>query len=110
MSADRWLTNLESLERMERELEEATATGNKSAIALAKFKLADVKRAMALIEMENGGRISIGPPKGTIHRTAEAIAADGIIGIYRQGAGDGPASSIKEWAHYDINKGAPSGP
>lgn len=57
----------------------------------ARFKQADVARTLAKIRMEQNGRITIGQPMATEFRTSEAIAADGIIGIYKEGAGTGPA-------------------
>jgi hypothetical protein len=103
----RWITNLESTERLQADVKNAefalkqakdSGEGVKQAthmLSLAKFRLADNRKTMREIENENAGRISVGPPMGTPYKTAEDIAKDGIIGIYRQGAGDGPAVSFK---------------
>ena len=103
MTQSRWITNLESVgslveavTKAEQALKAAEQSKSddsrvaQSILDVAQFKLADVKRAMAAIEIETQGRFSIGEPQATQWRTAEEIAAQGIIGIYRQGAGDGP--------------------
>lgn len=103
MSSDRWITNLESTAALETAVRNAevalkvakdTGEGVRQATAMlsvAKYKLADNKKTMHEISRENGDRIAIGEPRATPYKTAEAIAAEGIVGIYRQGAGDGPS-------------------
>lgn len=59
-------------------------------LQIARFKQSDVAKTMRQIEMETNGRFTIGRPMATEFKTQEAIEADGIIGIYRMGAGDGP--------------------
>jgi hypothetical protein len=90
MVISRWVTNLESRESLEAERDKAQAQvdanpGSLTARAelnAALGRLVNHDRTMALIEQENG-RIGIGEPMGTEYRTAEAIKADGYIGIYR---------------------------
>ena len=100
---DRWVTNLESTAALETDvrnaeaiLNAAEATGDgvkqaKAMVSIAKYKLADNKKTMDEIKREYGGRIALGEPRATPYKAAEDIAKEGIIGIYRQGAGDGPA-------------------
>lgn len=100
MAIERWITNLESEEALAAEVAKAqialrTATGAdiREAAALlhiAKYKQADVARSMRQIEMETNGRFAIGKPMATEFKTQDEISAQGIVGIYRQGAGDGP--------------------
>ena len=100
MAKSNWITNLESIAHLEGVVEEArlmvSAATNptekrtaEAALARAKFILADVKLTMANIDRETGGRFAIGEPMATEWRTKDEIAAQGIVGIYRQGAGDG---------------------
>lgn len=95
-----WLTNLESKERMAERVAEAEQAvksapdqwARKAAEARLyreRFIQADVAKALADITMRNAGRISIGPPHATQDRTSDEIAAQGIVGIYKQGEGDG---------------------
>jgi len=103
-----WITNLESIAKLESDVKNAECAlkvakdtgGNvkqaQSMLSIAKYKLADVKNTYRQIEQDNNGRISIGEPLSTPYKSAEDIAKDGIVGIYRQGAGDGPASSFKD--------------
>jgi hypothetical protein len=102
-----WVTNLESKEHMALRVstaEEAVKSApdqwaRKAAEARLyreRYIQADVAKAMADITMRNGGRVSIGPPHPTQDRTSEQIAADGIIGIYKQGAGDGEHEAFEK--------------
>lgn len=97
----RWITNLESADHLVAQVAKAEAALDAAApgeerrqasamLEVAKFRQADAARTLRQIQIENGGRIDIGEPMGTQWRTAEEIAKDGIVGIYRQGAGDGP--------------------
>lgn len=61
----------------------------KAVLHIAKYKQADVSKAMRQIEMETSGRFTLGEPMATEFRTREEIAAQNIIGVYREGAGDG---------------------
>lgn len=99
MALDRWISNLESPESMADAVKRAasavaiaqTPEEKRMAerlLATAKFKQADVAKTMKQIQMEHP-RHSIGEPAATLWRTKEEIAADGIIGIYREGAGTG---------------------
>lgn len=99
MALNRWLTNLESEESMAKAVEDATAAvkqaqtpGEKrqaeALLQIAKYKQADVARTLAKIRMEHNGKVSIGNPLRTEWKTAEQIAADGIVGLYLEGAGN----------------------
>lgn len=92
-----WITNLNSIESMEAKVKEAEAALDASqpgperrmaarSLEIAKLRLADVKRTFKLIELEHGGKITIKEPHATPQRTSEQIAAQGIVGIYLQGA------------------------
>ena len=96
----RWISNLESMESMAKAVEDAAAALKASStpaerrqasalLNIAKFKQADVARTLAQLRMEYNGRITIGSPMATEWRTSDEIAADGIVGIYREGAGTG---------------------
>jgi len=99
----KWITNLESIAKLESDLKNAecalkvakdTNGDTKQAqamVSIAKYKLADVKNTYRQITQDHGDRISLGEPLATPYKSAEDIAKEGIIGIYRQGAGDGPA-------------------
>ncbi len=90
MVINRHITNLESRQSLEAERDKAQAQVDANPASLtaraelnaALGRLVNHDRTMALIEQENG-RIGIGEPMGTECRTAEAIKADGYIGIYR---------------------------
>ena len=88
-----WVTNLESTEALQSLLDNALALQRaqdghtaRAAVSRAKFLLADNKRALAALNQSHGP-ISFGEPMATPFRTADEIAADGIIGVYKQGAG-----------------------
>lgn len=97
MTVSRWITNLESEAHLAGQVAAAkraldAAPHDKALQAahhVAKYRQADVAKTMRQIEMETQGRFNIGAPMETQFRKAEEIAADGIIGIYREGAGDG---------------------
>lgn len=100
MALSRWISNLEAEETMAKavaaakvKLTDAKTPEERRAaeaeLAKARFKQADVARTMRAIELETKGRFTIGEPMPTEWRTAEEIAAQGIIGVYREGAGDG---------------------
>lgn len=100
MALSRWITNLESEARMAEEVtraESAVKSADNSqakrqaeaSLYIARYRQADVLKTMRQIELETQGRYSIGEPMATEFKTQEAIASEGIIGIYQQGAGDG---------------------
>ena len=93
----RWITNLESEPSMAAATTAALKAwqrdptpANKAALATARYRQADVSRTMRQIEMETGGRFTVGEPLETAQRTSAQIAADGIVGLYREGAGSAP--------------------
>ena len=100
MAINRWVTNLESAETMAKAVEDATSAVRQAKtpeekrqaealLHIARYKRADVARTLAKITMENQGRVTIGEPMATEWRSREEIAAQGIVGIYREGAGTG---------------------
>jgi|TARA_R110000787_G_scaffold153310_1_gene267176 hypothetical protein len=96
---ERWITNLESKEALASSVEfiegrvaKATPETLKSVqheLHVAKYKQADVLRTYEQINLETAGRFTIGEPKATPARTSADIAARGIVGIFREGAGTG---------------------
>jgi hypothetical protein len=97
MALTRWLTNLEDVNVLKQAVYEAKRAVNASpgdkatehALYVAQYKLADVTRSLEQIRMETHGRFTIGEPMATESRTEKEIAADGIVGIYREGVGTG---------------------
>ncbi len=94
--SSRWITNLESVTVLEQRLYDAKQRAaseptaeNKGAVDMAKYLLADVRRTYAQIEKEHPG-YGVAEPMATEQRTAAEIAADGIVGLYRTGAGTSP--------------------
>lgn len=96
MAINRHVTNLESRKMLEADRDQAQARVDadrtdpraRAALDTALARLIGHDRTLELIRREFG-EITEGPPQGTEYRTAEAIAADGYIGLYSAGAGRG---------------------
>lgn len=90
MVISRWITNLESRESLEIDRDRwqarVDADGDdrqaRAMLDAALARLIGHDATMDLIKREHK-TIGIGDPQGTEYRTAEAIKADGYIGIYR---------------------------
>ncbi len=90
----RWITNLESVEVLQQQLEAAehvalSSPDDKEAramVAVATYRLRDVQNTLRKIAQDEP-LFTIGAPLETPYRTASEIAADGIVGIYKPGAG-----------------------
>ena len=117
----RHITNLESEAKLQAAVDAAQQAirnaksvpdlkSAEAALNVAKFKLADRAHTLRKIELENGP-ISLGEPQATPWKTAEAIKADGIEGVYRQGAGTpktGPlTTAFSDIEKFNINQHAP---
>lgn len=99
--ASRWITNLESTEHCAALVSNAEAAlkaarspaeinAAKATLERAKFINADVRNTYAQIRAAHG-EIEILDPHPTPQRTADEIKAQGIVGLYKPGAGTGPA-------------------
>lgn len=103
--ADRWVTNLESREHLAAQVaraEDAVRQAGdgperrqaKALLETARYKQRDVENTYRKIADETKQRFTFGQPRETPWRKAEEIAADGIIGIYMEGAGTGGLESV----------------
>lgn len=115
----RWITNLESEETLQRAVDTAQAAlaaapaGHErrqaqAMLEVTQFRLRDRNNTFRKIVDEHGGRVSVGEPHPTPWKTTEAIAADGIIGIYLQGAGDGATDQAAKQVYLGPTAGAGS--
>jgi hypothetical protein len=102
--ASRWITNLESAELCQAKVDAAQAalsaarTGDeiraaKAQLETAKFIQADVRNTLQKIKNQHG-QVDISDPHPTPERTADEIKAQGIIGIYKPGAGNSYGETV----------------